>query len=53
MKKINGFEIIQLFEEFSPKKYALEGDPNGLQIGTLNKTVSNVMIASMFAKKSR
>ena len=35
MKKINGHEIIQMFEEFSPKKYAMEGDPIGLQIGTL------------------
>ena len=26
MKKINGHEIIQLFEQFSPKQYAMEGD---------------------------
>jgi len=45
MKKINGFEFIQLFEEFAPKEYALEGDPVGLQIGTLNKPIQNVMIA--------
>ncbi|MBS4199692.1 Nif3-like dinuclear metal center hexameric protein [Bacillus sp. FJAT-49732] len=45
MKKINGYEFIQLFEEFSPKEYALEGDPIGLQIGTLNKPIHNVMIA--------
>ncbi len=45
MKKVNGHEIIQLFEEFSPKKYALDGDAIGLQIGTLNKRVQNVMIA--------
>ncbi|MCR2820416.1 Nif3-like dinuclear metal center hexameric protein [Lederbergia panacisoli] len=45
MKKINGYELIQLFEEFAPKEYAMEGDPIGLQIGTLNKTIHNVMIA--------
>ncbi|MBS4209089.1 Nif3-like dinuclear metal center hexameric protein [Bacillus sp. FJAT-50079] len=45
MKKINGYEVIQLFEEFSPKKYALDGDPIGLQIGTLNKPVEHVLIA--------
>ncbi|MBS4222460.1 Nif3-like dinuclear metal center hexameric protein [Lederbergia citrea] len=45
MKIINGYELIQMFEEFAPKKYALEGDPIGLQIGTLNKPIHNVMIA--------
>ena len=30
MKKINGHEIIQLFEQFSPKQYAMEGDKIGL-----------------------
>lgn len=46
MTKIpNGHEIIQLFEEFSPKKYAMEGDKIGLQVGTLNKPVKSVMIA--------
>lgn len=45
MKMVNGQQIIQLFEEFAPKKYALEGDPIGLQIGTLNKPVHNVMVA--------
>jgi len=45
MKKINGYEFIQLFEEFAPKEYALEGDPIGLQVGTLNKPIHNVMIA--------
>ncbi len=45
-KKIpNGFEVIQAFEQFSPKKLAMEGDKVGLQIGTLNKSVSSVMIA--------
>lgn len=45
MKKVNGHEIIQLFEQFSPKGLAMEGDKIGLQIGSLNKPVENVMIA--------
>jgi dinuclear metal center YbgI/SA1388 family protein len=45
MKKVNGYEIIQLFEQFSPKAYAMEGDKIGLQIGSLNKPVNKVMIA--------
>ncbi|MGN7399675.1 Nif3-like dinuclear metal center hexameric protein [Cytobacillus praedii] len=44
MKKVNGHEIIQLFEQFSPKTYAMEGDRIGLQIGRLNKPIENVMI---------
>lgn len=44
-KEVNGQHIIQLFEQFAPKKFALEGDKIGLQIGTLNKPVKNVMIA--------
>ncbi|TMU85567.1 Nif3-like dinuclear metal center hexameric protein [Bacillus sp. BHET2] len=44
MKTVNGHEIIQLFEEFSPKHLAEEGDPIGLQIGKLNEKVDNVMI---------
>ena len=34
-KHVNGQEIIQLFEQFSPKAFAVEGDKIGLQIGTL------------------
>ncbi|MFD1926543.1 Nif3-like dinuclear metal center hexameric protein [Sporosarcina siberiensis] len=44
MKKVNGHEIINLFEEWSPKKYAMEGDPVGLHIGALNRTVEKVLI---------
>lgn len=44
MKKANGHEIISLFEEFSPKGLAMEGDKIGLQIGKLNKPVENVMV---------
>ena len=45
MKQVNGHEIIQLFEGFSPKGYALEGDKVGLQVGRLNGKVERVMIA--------
>lgn len=45
MKTANGQEIIQLFEQFSPKGYAMEGDKVGLQIGRLNKPVDKVLIA--------
>ncbi|MDQ0218281.1 Nif3-like dinuclear metal center hexameric protein [Peribacillus cavernae] len=45
MKMTNGAEIISLLESFSPKSYAMDGDPVGLQIGRLNKSVSKVMIA--------
>ncbi|MDP4083486.1 MAG: Nif3-like dinuclear metal center hexameric protein [Bacillota bacterium] len=45
MKTVNGHEIIQLFEQFSPKDLAMEGDKIGLQIGRLNKKVHRVMIA--------
>ena len=45
MKSINGNEIIQLFESWSPKKYAcMPNDPIGLAIGTLNKPISNVLV---------
>ncbi|WP_079509776.1 Nif3-like dinuclear metal center hexameric protein [Mesobacillus jeotgali] len=44
MKKVNGHEVIQLFEQFSPKSYAMEGDKIGLQIGSLNQPVENVLL---------
>ena len=45
MAKIpNGYEVIQLFEQFSPKFLAVEGDKIGLQIGTLNKKIEHVMV---------
>lgn len=45
MKTVNGHEIIQLFESWSPKKYAcMPDDPIGLAIGTLNKQVSKVLV---------
>jgi dinuclear metal center YbgI/SA1388 family protein len=45
MKTPNGHEIIQLFEQFSPKRLAMEGDKIGLQIGRLNKKIKRIMIA--------
>ncbi|ALC89913.1 hypothetical protein AM500_09075 [Bacillus sp. FJAT-18017] len=44
MNKINGHEIIQLLETFSPKEYAVEGDKIGLQIGQLNRPVKGVLV---------
>lgn len=45
MKQTNGQEIIQIFESWSPKKIAaMDGDPIGLAIGTLNKAVSKVLV---------
>jgi dinuclear metal center YbgI/SA1388 family protein len=44
-KTPNGYEVIQLFEQFAPKHFAMEGDKIGLQIGTLNKPIHTIMIA--------
>lgn len=45
MKSVNGNEIIQLFESWSPKKFAcMENDPIGLAIGTLNKPITKVLV---------
>lgn len=44
MKTANGHEIIQLFESWSPKFFALEDDPIGLQIGKLNLPIKNVLV---------
>ena len=42
---VNGNEIIQIFESWSPKKYAcMPNDPIGLAIGTLNKEVTKVLV---------
>lgn len=45
MKPVNGHQIIQVFEQFAPKVFAVEGDKIGLQIGQLNQRVKNVLIA--------
>nr|WP_269431640.1 hypothetical protein [Bacillus sp. JCM 19034] len=39
MNTINGQALIQAFEEWSPKSFAVEGDKNGLMIGSLNKPI--------------
>lgn len=44
MKKVNGHEIISLFEQWSPKRFAMEGDPVGLHIGQLNRPVERVLV---------
>lgn len=45
MKTVSGNEIIQLFESWSPKKYAcMQNDPIGLAIGTVNKPVTKVLV---------
>lgn len=41
---MNGHEIIALFEKWSPKRFAMEGDPVGLHIGQLNRTTSTVLV---------
>lgn len=45
MKTPNGYEVIQLFESFSPKYLAEDGDPIGLQVGSLAKKVKKVIVA--------
>lgn len=44
MKKVNGHEVIALFEKWSPKRFAMEGDPVGLHIGQLNRTAEKVLV---------
>ncbi|MGG3574731.1 Nif3-like dinuclear metal center hexameric protein [Bacillus gobiensis] len=44
MSKQSGTDFIKWFEDFCPPSYAVEGDPIGLQIGTLHKEVKKVMI---------
>lgn len=44
MRDVNGYQIIEIFEQFSPKKFAIEGDKIGLQIGDLKRKVKNVLI---------
>lgn len=44
MKLANGQTIIQAFEAWSPKSFAVEGDKIGLQVGTLNKPISKIMV---------
>ena len=41
---MNGIEIKKIFESFYPKDLAYEWDNVGLQIGTLNKDINNVLL---------
>lgn len=45
MKIPNGYEIIQLFEQFAPKRFAMEGDKIGLLVGSLNQPIKNALVA--------
>ncbi|MFD0616332.1 Nif3-like dinuclear metal center hexameric protein [Paenibacillus sp. GCM10027629] len=40
-----GQTVIQYMEQFAPKHYAVEGDKIGLQLGTLNKEIRNILVA--------
>ena len=44
MKIPNGQQIIEEFEKWSPKYLAMEGDPIGLHVGTLNKKIERVLV---------
>ena len=41
----NGAAVIQLMEQLAPKHYAMENDKIGLQLGTLNKPITKVLVA--------
>ncbi|MBW7473688.1 Nif3-like dinuclear metal center hexameric protein [Paenibacillus oenotherae] len=41
----NGQTVVQLMEQLAPKHYAVENDKIGLQLGTLNKEVTKVLVA--------
>lgn len=46
-KAANGQELIEAFEAWAPKNFAVDGDREkiGLQVGTLNKPIHSMMIA--------
>ncbi|MGY4690333.1 Nif3-like dinuclear metal center hexameric protein [Salibacterium sp. K-3] len=43
MKQADGKNIVRVFEQWSPRSYAVDGDNVGLMVGTLNKPVQRVM----------
>ncbi|TFD92313.1 Nif3-like dinuclear metal center hexameric protein [Jeotgalibacillus sp. R-1-5s-1] len=43
-RQMNGHQVVQLMEQFSPKHLAMEGDPVGLQVGRLSRKVDKVLI---------
>ena len=38
-------EVIKCYEDFCPQEFSMEGDSRGLQIGTLDKDIQQVMVA--------
>ncbi|MGL4624663.1 MAG: Nif3-like dinuclear metal center hexameric protein [Culicoidibacterales bacterium] len=40
-----GQELIRYLETYFPQTYAMENDPVGLQIGTLNKKIKTILVA--------
>lgn len=44
-QSIHAQTFINQFEQWVPKRFAVEGDKNGLMVGTLNKQINKVMIA--------
>lgn len=44
MKQANGFEIIQLLDQLAPKNLAYDWDKVGLQIGSLNQKIDQVLV---------
>ncbi|QYR20122.1 Nif3-like dinuclear metal center hexameric protein [Paenibacillus sp. sptzw28] len=42
---VNGQTVAQLIEQLAPKHFAVENDKIGLQLGTLQKQISKVLIA--------
>lgn len=41
---MNGHRVVELFEQWAKPALAMDGDPIGLHIGTLNKSVSRVLV---------
>jgi len=44
MKQANGFEIIQMLERLAPKSLAYDWDKVGLQLGSLNQKMDQVLV---------
>ncbi|MYL19798.1 Nif3-like dinuclear metal center hexameric protein [Halobacillus litoralis] len=44
MTKVTAGQIIKTFEKWAPKSFAYDWDNVGLQVGSLNKPVENVMV---------
>lgn len=44
-KTLVGQDVIRYLETYFPKSYAMDQDPVGLQVGTLNKKINTILIA--------